>query len=81
MNNITIDINDIHNIEDLYQLASDKAAFRLTNENKSLVIMDDEHYRELVTTIKVLQGLDDVKKGKTTPADTFFSDFKLKYGA
>ncbi|MDR2883562.1 MAG: hypothetical protein LBV09_00460 [Deferribacteraceae bacterium] len=80
MDNITVDSSDIHSIGDLYSLADSKSAFRLTNDDKSLVVMDDEYYRELVTTIKVMKGLDDVKQGNVTSAEIFFKEFKLKHG-
>jgi hypothetical protein len=66
MDNVTIDINN-------------KASFCLVNEEEKLVVMNDEYYRELISTIKVLKGLDDVKKGKVMPAESFFSEFRLKH--
>ncbi len=49
----TVDMEDIQDIKDLYRLP-DKD-FRLVNEDKSLVIMADEHYRELIATIQALK--------------------------
>ena len=54
-------------------------------ENKSdLVILSMKEYKEKLLELEVIKHLqkseEDIKNGKTTPADKFFKEFKEQYG-